>query len=103
MKKERVKVFFIDDEPYFVIDEDVKIGDFAIVTVSDQFPTFVECANEYQINLFQKPTLSSTKRYKVLFKPNQNKIPVDDLKNATEETNIIEIEYENSEVLKIIK
>jgi hypothetical protein len=64
MKRQQVKVFFIKDEPYFVSDENVKIGDFAIVTVSDEFPTLVECANEFQIDLFQKPTLVQQKDIK---------------------------------------
>ena len=103
MKKQKVKVFFIKDEPYFVSDENVKIGDFAIVTVSDEFPTLVECANEFQIDLFQKPTLSSTKRYKVLFKPNQIETSVEELKLMTEESKIIEIEHDENSVLNIVK
>lgn len=60
------KVFLVKNELYLVSDEKVVIGDTAIVTVSDEFPTLVECQNDFQIKLFQEPTLSSTKRYKVL-------------------------------------
>ena len=44
------KIFVVQNEPYLTIDEDVKVGDKAIVTVNDMFPTLVECQNEDQIS-----------------------------------------------------
>jgi hypothetical protein len=64
------KLFFVSRKPYLTIDEDVKVGDRAIVSVSDLYPTLVECMNEDQINIFQKPKTSSTKRYKVVYDEN---------------------------------
>jgi hypothetical protein len=64
--KQMYKIFMVDNKPYITIDENVVIGDKAIVTVGDQFPTLVECQNDEQINLFQKPKTSLTKRHKIV-------------------------------------
>ncbi len=64
--KQIYKIFMVDNKPYITIDENVVIGDKAIVTVGDQFPTLVECQNDEQINLFQKPKTSLTKRHKIV-------------------------------------
>ena len=48
------KIFVVQNEPYLTIDEDVKVGDKVIITVGELYPTFVECQNDEQINLFQK-------------------------------------------------
>jgi hypothetical protein len=63
---ERFKLFYKNEEYFLTKDEDVVVGDTAIVTVNDLFPSIVECQNEDQINLFQKPITKSTKRYKVV-------------------------------------
>ena len=41
--KQIFKLFIVKDEPYLTVDEDVVIGDIAIVIVGDQFPSVVEC------------------------------------------------------------
>ena len=69
--KQKFKLFIVKKEPYLTVDENVSIGDLAIVTVGDQYPTVVECKNEDQINLIQNPKLSLTKRHKVVMKPNE--------------------------------
>lgn len=63
------KIFVINQEPYLVLDEKVEIGDLAVVTVNDLYPSLVKCVNEDQIRLFQEPKTSMTKRYKVKVKP----------------------------------
>ena len=65
------KIFVVQNEPYLTIDEDVKVGDKAIITVGELFPTFVECQNEEQIKLIQTPKLSMNKRHKIVMKPNE--------------------------------
>jgi hypothetical protein len=59
------KIFVINNETYLVEDEIVEIGDKAIVTVNDLYPTLIECKNDEQIKLIQEPKTSMTKRYKV--------------------------------------
>lgn len=69
--KQIFKLFMVKDEPYLTVDENVSVGDLAIVTVGDQYPSVVQCQNEDQINLIQNPKLSLTKRHKVVMKPNE--------------------------------
>jgi hypothetical protein len=69
--KQIFKLFIVKDEPYLTVDEDVVIGDIAIVTVGDQFPSVVECQNDDQIKLIQNSKLSLTKRHKVVMKPSE--------------------------------
>jgi hypothetical protein len=63
---ERFKLFYKDDEYFLTKDEDVIVGDTAIITVLDFYPTVVECQNDDQIKIFQNPLTKSTKRYKVV-------------------------------------
>ena len=74
--KQTFKLFIVKEEPYLTTDENLVIGDTAIVTVNNRFPTLVECQNQEQINLIQEPKLSMTKRHKVIMKP--EKIDLDD-------------------------
>ena len=69
--KQIFKLFIVKDEPYLTVDEDVVIGDIAIVTVGEQYPSVVECKNDDQIKLIQNPKLSLTKRHKVVMKPSE--------------------------------
>ena len=59
------------DEPGISILNKVVIGDTAIVTVGEQFPSVVECKNDEQIKLIQDSKLSLTKRHKVVMKPSE--------------------------------
>ena len=65
------KLFIVDSKPYLTLDEDVKIGDKAIVTMNDMYPTLVDCANDEQISIIQKPLTKMTKRYKVVMLPDK--------------------------------
>ena len=65
------KLFMVRELLYLTIDDDVVVGDTAIVTVADQYPSVVECQNEDQIRLIQEPKLRMTKRHKVVMKPNE--------------------------------
>jgi hypothetical protein len=95
---ERFKLFYKNDEYFLTKDEDVVIGDTAIVTVSDLYPTVVECQNDDQINLFQKPRLNSTKRYKVVHKI--SKIVFDDKTNdlLQQKEGVVIVEYQDGEI-----
>jgi predicted phage-related endonuclease len=69
--KQVFKLFIVKKEPYLTVDENVSVGDLAIVSVGDKYPTVVECRNDEQINLIQNPKLSLTTRHKVVMKPNE--------------------------------
>jgi hypothetical protein len=62
----KLKLFVIDRTPYVCEDTNVIIGDKAIVSVNDMFPSILDCQNEEQIRLIQEPKLSMTKRYKLI-------------------------------------
>ena len=99
--KQIFKLFIVKDEPYLTVDENVVIGDIAIVTVGEQFPSVVECKNDEQIKLIQDSKLSLTKRHKVVMKPNE----LEELKklNKTKLTKMrLEELYKIVDKLKII-
>ena len=95
------KIFVIQNEPYLTIDEDVKVGDKAIVTVGDLYPTFVECQNEEQINLFQKPKTSMTKRHKVVMTPDKLDLDNEILNLLSEREEPLVVTYQDG-VIKVV-
>jgi hypothetical protein len=96
------KLFVVKDEPYLTIDEDVKIGDKAIVTVNGMFPSMVECLNDEQIGLFQTPFTKMTKRHKVVMGPDDFTIEEDLKQKLIMSETSINVEYEEGEI-KIIE
>jgi hypothetical protein len=89
------KIFVIQNEPYLTINEDVKVGDKAIVTVGELYPTLVECINEDQINLFQKPKTSMTKRHKVVMMGEDLVLENEILSLLSEKEGPLTVTYEN--------
>ena len=96
------KLFVVKDEPYLTIDEDVKIGDKAIITVNGMFPSMVECLNDEQIGLFQTPFTKMTKRHKVVMGPTDFTIEEDLKQKLVMSETSINVEYEEGEI-KIIE
>jgi len=94
--KDIFKVFMVKGDLYLVSDENVVIGDKALVTVEDRFPSVVECQNNDQIRLFQESRLKSTKRYKVLEK--LNTFDSDLKKHFDENNDYIFVEVENGKI-----
>jgi hypothetical protein len=92
------KLFMVDKKPYFTIDEEVKIGDMAIVTVGDMYPSVIECKNDEQINVIQKPKTSSTKRYKVIMKPEEVKLEQSIIESLSLNDLPVMVEFENGEI-----
>ena len=92
------KIFVIQNEPYLTIDEDVKVGDKAIITVGELYPTLVECQNEDQINIFQKPKTSMTKRHKVVMTPDKLDLDGDILNLLSDRDEPLTVTYENGEI-----
>jgi hypothetical protein len=99
--EQKYKVFFIDEKPYLTLDENVSVGDFAVVTVMDEFPSLVECVHDEQIKIFQNALLKSTKRYKLIFKPEQIPFSKEEIDLNTDENKEIVINLENNLPLSI--
>jgi hypothetical protein len=96
--KQIFNLFIIEEKPYLTIDEDVKIGDTVIVTVGGMYPSVIECQNDEQIRLFQKPKTSLTKRHKVVVKPTQINLDKDIIDNLKEKDSYTSVEFENGEI-----
>jgi hypothetical protein len=92
------KIFVIQNEPYLTIDEDLNVGDKAIITVGERFPTLVECQNNDQIGLFQNSKLSMTKRHKVVMMPDKLELDNDILNLLSESDGPLTVTYENGEI-----
>jgi hypothetical protein len=99
---EKFKLFYKNEEYFLTKDEDVIVGDTAIVTVNDLFPSVVECQNEDQINIFQKPLTKSTKRYKVVEKLKMNSFDEKTNKLLQEKEGAVVVEYNDGEI-KIVE
>lgn len=95
------KIFVVQNEPYLTIDEDVKVGDKVIVTVNEMYATLVECQNEDQINLFQKPKTSMTKRHKVVMTPDKLELDNDILNLLSERDEPLTVTYVDG-VIKVV-
>jgi hypothetical protein len=96
--KQTFKLFMVKEEPYLTIDENVVIGDSAIVTVNNRFPTLVECQNEEQIKLIQDPKLSMTKRHKIVMKPNEINLDENTINSFGEDESFITVEVEDGKI-----
>ena len=96
------KLFIIDKKPYLTVDEDVKIGDKAVVAVSDMYATLIECKNDEQINLIQRPQTSLTKRYKVVLNPEEVKLEESMLNSLIVNEVPVIVEYDNGDI-KIVE
>jgi len=100
--EQKFKIFMVDDRPYLTVDKNVNIGDKAIVTVGDLYPTLVECQNEDQIKIIQESKLSMTKRHKVVLTPDKMNLDKETLKTLIENDGSLFVEYVDGEI-KIIE
>ena len=94
----KLKLFMVDEKPYLVSLDKIEIGDKAIVTVGELYPTFVECQNDDQINLFQKPKTSMTKRHKVVMMGEELILENEILSLLSEREGPLTVTYENGEI-----
>lgn len=95
---DKFKIFLINDKPYLTIDEDVKVGDHAIVSVNELYPTLVECKNEEQIKIIQQPSTSMTKRHKVIMIPDAMNLDETTLTSLKEREGAISVTMNNGEI-----
>ncbi len=95
---DKFKIFLINDKPYLTIDEDVKIGDHAVVSVNELYPTLVECKNEEQIKIIQQPVTSMTKRHKVVMMPDAMNLDDTFLSVLKQKEGAISVTMNNGEI-----
>ena len=51
--KERVKLIILDEKPYVVSGDEIKLGDEVIITVNGQYPSKVSCENQPVLDLIK--------------------------------------------------
>jgi hypothetical protein len=95
------KLFLVNNKPYLTIDEDVKIGDKVIVTMGELYPTLVDCIHDDQINLFQKPKTTMTKRHKVVMLPDKINLDETTLDTLNKNEGPLVVTYKDNQI-KII-
>lgn len=88
----------VKEKPYLTVDEDLSVGDTAIVTVGEFYPTVVECKNDEQISLIQDSKLSMTKRHKVIMKPEKINLDDETIRAFRNEDGFVMVEVEDGEI-----
>jgi hypothetical protein len=96
--KQTFKLFMVKEKPYLTVDEDLSVGDTAIVTVGEFYPTVVECKNDEQISLIQDSKLSMTKRHKVIMKPEKINLDDETIRAFRNEDGFVMVEVEDGEI-----
>jgi hypothetical protein len=96
--KQTFKLFMVKEKPYLTVDEDLTVGDTAIVTVGEFYPTVVECKNDEQISLIQDSKLSMTKRHKVIMKPEKINLDDETIRAFGNEDGFVMVEVEDGEI-----
>ncbi len=88
----------VKEKPYLTVDEDLSVGDTAIVTVGEFYPNVVECKNNEQISLIQDSKLSMTKRHKVIMKPEKINLDDETIRAFGNEDGFVMVEVEDGEI-----
>ena len=96
--KQTFKLFMVKEKPYLTVDEDLSVGDTAIVTVGEFYPSVVECKNDEQISLIQDSKLSMTKRHKVIMKPEKINLDDETIRAFGNGDGFIMVEVEDGEI-----
>jgi len=96
--KQTFKLFMVKERPYLTVDENLSVGDTAIVTVGEFYPTVVECKNDEQISLIQDSKLSMTKRHKVIMKPEKINLDDETIRAFGNEDGFVMVEVEDGEI-----
>jgi len=91
----------VKEKPYLTADEPISVGDMAIVTVGDFYPSVVECKNDEQIKLIQESKLSMTKRHKVVMMGEELILENEILSLLSEREGPLTVTYENG-IMKVV-
>lgn len=93
--KQQVKLIMVDEKPFIVSLDSLKLGDKAIVTVGGQYPSIVECETETVLNLLTESKLSLTNAYKIFMEPESLKFTSDQIEKILENDGQLEVEIDN--------
>jgi hypothetical protein len=93
--KQKVKLIMVEEKPFIVSLDQLKLGDKAIVTVGGQYPSIVECANDTVLNLLLDSRLSLTNAYKIFMEPESLKFTSDQIEKILENDGALEVEIDN--------
>lgn len=91
----KVKLFIIDEKPYLVSLDELKVGDKAVVTVGGQYPSLVECSNEQILDLITNSRLTLTKPFKVYLEPEKITLTQSQIEMLNEGEGVLEVVEEN--------
>lgn len=94
----RVKLFLVDEKPYLVSLDEIKVGDKAIVTVGGQYPSLVDCSSEQVIKLITEAKLTLTQPFKVFLEPEKITLSREQIDKLMETDGVLEVEVENGVV-----
>ena len=94
----KVKLFVVDEKPYLVSLDEIKVGDKAVVTVGGQYPSLVDCSNEQIIKLITESKLTLTQTFKVFMEPEKITLSQTQIDNLLEGDGVLEVEIENGVV-----
>jgi hypothetical protein len=92
--KQKVKLIMVENQPYIVCSDKLKVGDKALVTVGGQFPSVVLCENEMVLNLIVDSKLSLTNAFKVFMEPDAIKFESQQIEKILENDGLLEVEYD---------
>ena len=92
------KIIIMETEPYLVSDEEIQLGDVAIVTVGNQYPSRVVCENETVLSLIKDPKLTLTKSYKLVGEPDKVKLPEARINTIIENGGICDVIIDGAEL-----
>jgi hypothetical protein len=92
--KKRVKLIMVEDQPYIVSSDEIKIGDKALVTVGGQFPSIVLCENEMVLKLITDSKLSLTAAFKVFMEPELIKFEPQQIEKILENGGMMEVQFD---------
>jgi hypothetical protein len=93
--KQKVKMIMVEDKPYIVSLDEVKVGDKTIVTVGGQYPTFVDCENETILNLLTSSKLSLTQANKIFMEPENLRFTSEQIEKILENGGLLDVELDN--------
>jgi hypothetical protein len=93
--KQKVKMIMVEEKPYIVSLDQVKVGDKVIVTVGGQYPSIVNCENEMILNLLTGSKLSLTQANKIFMEPESLRFTPEQIEKILENDGLMEVELDN--------
>lgn len=96
--KKKLKLHIVDEKPYLVSLDEIKIGDKLIITVGGQYPSIVECKNQITLDLITNPKLTLTQAFKIFMEPDKINLTPDQVDKVIENGGVLEVEIEDNKI-----